>query len=139
MNGLNSQFVENLQNHFLLEKERLLQVDPQAIQESEWDLEDSNDEADQAVVERVHGMFFRLKSREQLYLKKIDIALSKIENHTFGLCDDCDGSISKERLKARPTATRCIQCKEESERLEKTTIQGRTSKSLGKTFGQRAS
>ena len=60
----------------------------------------------------------KLVNRNSLYLKKVKYALEKIKNNTFGVCEDCDGEISAQRLKARPTATLCINCKEDNERIE---------------------
>jgi len=52
-------------------------------------------------------------------LKKIDDALSRIDNKTFGVCEECGEEIGVNRLKVRPVATLCIACKEEQEKKEK--------------------
>ena len=46
-------------------------------------------------------------------------ALEKIDQGTFGVCDDCGEKISLKRLEARPETTLCIRCKEDQERVEK--------------------
>ena len=51
-------------------------------------------------------------------MKKIDSALERIEDGSFGECEDCGEDISMKRLLARPTAQFCISCKEEQERGE---------------------
>ncbi|TMB23658.1 MAG: conjugal transfer protein TraR, partial [Deltaproteobacteria bacterium] len=51
--------------------------------------------------------------------KKIDDALARIENGTFGTCEICEEEISVKRLEARPVTTMCIRCKEEQEKQEK--------------------
>lgn len=76
------------------------------------------DEVDMYSQERLNQMDFRLKSRNAIYLKKVKRALQKIEDGSYGECEDCGGEISLSRLQARPTADLCIQCKEESEREE---------------------
>ncbi len=43
-------------------------------------------------------------------LKKIDKALEKIKNGTYGICEKCGGEISPERLEALPEAVECIKC-----------------------------
>lgn len=65
----------------------------------------------------------KLVNRNSLYLKKVKYALEKINNKTFGICEECDCTISAQRLKARPTATLCINCKEDNERIEKNTFE----------------
>ena len=47
------------------------------------------------------------------------LLLEKIENGSFGTCDDCGEKISIKRLEARPETTLCIRCKEDQERDEK--------------------
>ena len=45
---------------------------------------------------------------------QIKLALGRIENGTYGTCSNCGADISRERLHARPIATRCINCAAES-------------------------
>ena len=51
--------------------------------------------------------------------EKVQKALSKIDDGSFGVCEECGASISPKRLDARPEATLCIRCKEDQERVEK--------------------
>ncbi len=57
-----------------------------------------------------------LASNERKALYELDDALKRIEDETFGLCDDCKGAISKIRLKAVPSARLCIKCQEKREK-----------------------
>lgn len=57
-----------------------------------------------------------LASNERKALYELDDALKKIENETFGFCDDCKGPIAKIRLKAVPSARLCIKCQEKREK-----------------------
>jgi len=78
------------------------------------------DMGDQATAETDRNFMLRLRSREQKLIKKIDDALDRIDNRTFGICDDCGMEINIKRLEARPVTTLCIECKtqqEEEERL----------------------
>ncbi len=78
------------------------------------------DLGDQATAETDRNFMLRLRGREQRLLKKIDEAIDRIENGTFGICDDCGNEIDVKRLEARPVTTMCIECKtlqEEEERL----------------------
>jgi len=94
--------------------------------------EDLKDEEDGTQTELEQSMRLRLRSREALYLKKIDDALRRISAGTFGKCEDCGENIDARRLEARPTATLCVGCKEEEERREVLHADGMQSKSLGR-------
>ena len=59
-----------------------------------------------------------LRNREMLYLRKVEEALRKISDGTFGTCETCEQEIGKKRLEVRPTATLCIDCKEEQEHTQ---------------------
>jgi DnaK suppressor protein len=77
------------------------------------------DEMDLASTEYLQSFTFRLRGREKTFLRKIQKALAKIEDGSFGLCEECEQPISLKRLEARPEAPLCIKCKEEQEREEK--------------------
>ena len=93
--------------------------------------EDLLDETDLATSANEQSMRMRLRNREALYLKKIDEALRRISEGTFGECESCSEEIEERRLQVRPTTTLCLNCKEDEERLESAHIDGRQSKSLG--------
>src|SRR3989338_7198411 len=57
-----------------------------------------------------------LASNEQVLLNRIDEALRKIQEGTYGVCENCTKPISSKRLKAVPYAKLCIKCKEEEEK-----------------------
>ena len=80
--------------------------------------DDRYDEIDQAAMDIEQSMRLRLKNREALNMKKIIEALRRIEEGTFGECTSCGEDIEVRRLEAKPTATLCVKCKEEQERLE---------------------
>ncbi len=83
------------------------------------ELETYSDLGDQASAESDRNFLIRLKEREQKLIKKIDLALEQIKNGTFGICVDCGKEIGFKRLKARPVATLCIECKTNAEKEEK--------------------
>jgi DnaK suppressor protein len=80
------------------------------------DLLDTGDVASQEVTQ---SFKIRLREREEKLLKKIDLALSRVDDGTFGVCDDCGESIEIKRLVARPVTTLCIDCKSLQEEKEK--------------------
>jgi RNA polymerase-binding transcription factor len=84
------------------------------------DTNDLPDEMDLAASEYIQSFEFRLRGREKILLTKIDSALRKIEEGTFGVCEICEEPIGKKRLEARPETNLCIRCKEDQERDERT-------------------
>ncbi len=58
---------------------------------------------------------FEVLSNASNNLEQIDKALERLENNTYGICEECAAYISLERLKALPFATRCIECKRKEE------------------------
>jgi DnaK suppressor protein len=77
------------------------------------------DPTDQAAAELDNNFLLRLRGREQKLLKKIDEAIARIDEGTYGVCETCGGQISLKRLEARPVTTLCIECKTEQEENEK--------------------
>jgi len=82
----------------------------------------SPDTTDQAQAEMDRNFLLRLKEREQKLIKKIDQAVERIDNGTFGICRGCGNEIPLPRLKARPVTDLCIECKTRQEQDE--TIRG---------------
>lgn len=81
-------------------------------------LEEGGDEIDGVTLEKARQLELRLLSRNHVYLKKVRHALDRIQAGTFGDCEECGAEIGELRLRARPTATLCIHCKEEEERFD---------------------
>lgn len=77
------------------------------------------DMTDQASAETDQNFMLRLREREQKLLNKIDEALERINQGTFGICENCGQGISWKRLEARPVTTLCIECKTQQEAEEK--------------------
>lgn len=57
-----------------------------------------------------------LASHERKLLYELDDALKKIEDGSFGICEDCKSLIAKNRLKAVPYARLCVKCQEKKEK-----------------------
>jgi len=93
--------------------------------------EDLSDESDLSSATLEQAMRVQLRSREALFLKKIDESLLKIQAGTFGTCECCEEEIEVSRLEVRPTANLCISCKESEEMRETRSADGRKSKSMG--------
>src|SRR5262245_2874595 len=66
--------------------------------------DDLKDELDLTSSELETSMRMRLRNREALFLKKIEEALQRIAEGSFGTCEECSEDIDPRRLEARPTA-----------------------------------
>jgi DnaK suppressor protein len=80
------------------------------------------DPTDQASMETDRDFDIRIRDRERKLLKKIDQALDRVRDETFGQCDSCGGDIGVKRLQARPVTTLCIDCKTAQEHEERTLV-----------------
>lgn len=80
------------------------------------------DVLDQASNDADLNFKFRIKDRESRLIRKVKEALERIEDGTYGICEDCGEEISLGRLTARPVATRCIACKALLEKMEKLVV-----------------
>ncbi len=77
------------------------------------------DPTDRASLESDRNAMLRIRDRERKLIAKIDDALKRIVDGSYGLCESCGGPIGIERLKARPVTTLCIQCKSDQEAQER--------------------
>ena len=78
------------------------------------------DMADRASLETDHQIELRTRDRERKLIIKIDEALSRIENGSYGFCQDTDEPIGLKRLMARPIAVLSLEAQERHERQERT-------------------
>ena len=79
----------------------------------------SADILDQASSHTQFSAAFRIRDRESKLMKKIKQALDRIEEGTYGICEECEEEISEGRLEARPITTLCIECKRKQEEYER--------------------
>ena len=77
-----------------------------------------SDSADSATDYNALETTFSLAAREGKYLVYLEEALQRIKKGTFGVCKVCQQLIPKARLMAVPTATKCVNCKEETKKKE---------------------
>lgn len=76
------------------------------------------DWTDLASVETDKTLQLKIRDRERNLMTKIEEALRRIDEGTFGECERCNEEIAEPRLKARPVTTLCIDCKSELEGAE---------------------
>ena len=99
-------------------REDIRQKGESTIEDMTEDREMYADPADRASAESDRAFILRLRDRDRKLIQKIDQALGRIEEGSFGICDDCGEDISIARLKARPVTTLCIKCKSRQEKAE---------------------
>ena len=78
------------------------------------------DIVDRASSESDKALELRTRDRQRKLISKIDAALRRIDEGTYGYCDETGEPISLRRLEARPTATLSLEAQERHERMERT-------------------
>lgn len=112
--------MEKYRSLLIQERERILSEGETSLRiDFTLSKDDLADDVDLTVSERSRELHFRLCDRERQLLAKISDALRKIEDGSFGVCEECEETIEPRRLEARPVSTLCIACKERQERSEK--------------------
>lgn len=76
------------------------------------------DDGDWSIVDLSEDISLKQLNTHRENLLKIDEALRKLEEGTYGICEDCGEEINEERLKVMPFAIYCIDCQEKREQLE---------------------
>jgi len=117
---MNAQMKKYFQQKLLNWKKELLKESSETI----YKLQESEnlnkpDLADRASLETDKAMELKTRDRERKLIIKIDAALKRIEEGTYGYCKETSEPISVKRLDARPIATLSIEAQEMHERLEK--------------------
>ncbi len=74
---------------------------------------------DQASYETERSFELRIKDRERKLIGKVQEAIKKIADGTYGVCESCGESIGVKRLQARPVTGLCINCKSQMEAEER--------------------
>lgn len=119
MHHLTEEQIKELKQLLLSMREKVIKSADQQIKDPSNVTFEGGDEIDRANIETERYLQLqRVKTRELKLLRKIDYALLKMENFTYGICESCGAEIPYERLKARPVTTMCINCKELEEEAE---------------------
>lgn len=107
-----SEFKKSLQGRLT----ELLDEANEAVKNITESTEDtSSDPTDQAVAENDRNRLLRFKDRERKLIRKIEGAINRIDEGTYGECEACGATIGEARLQARPMTTYCIDCATEME------------------------
>lgn len=101
-------------------KEELLRESSETLENLKQDPLNEADLADRASLETDRSLELRTRDRERKLISKIDAALRRIDDGSYGFCEETMEPISLQRLEARPIATLSIEAQERHERLERT-------------------
>jgi DnaK suppressor protein len=77
------------------------------------------DPTDRASLESNRNFTLRIRDRERKLIAKIQEALARIDDGSYGKCEECGENIGRDRLEARPVTTLCIDCKSLQEAQER--------------------
>ena len=117
-------FMNPIQTEYFRQKllrwrtELLKEADGPLASLSEGGIHES-DITDRATVETDRALELRTRDRARKLIAKIDQALIRIENGTYGYCEETEEPIGLKRLEARPIATLSIEAQERHEKMER--------------------
>lgn len=100
-------------------KEDLLRESRETLEHLQDENQNHPDLVDRASSETDRAIELRARDRQRKLIAKIDAALARIEDGTYGYCEETGDPISLRRLDARPIATLSIEAQERHERREK--------------------
>jgi DnaK suppressor protein len=117
---MNPVMLEYFRQKLIRWRQELLAESNETIKEMQEDNLQKPDIADRASAETDHALELRTRDRERKLISKINAALEKIEEGTYGYCEETGEPISIARLEARPIATLSLEAQERHERKERT-------------------
>jgi DnaK suppressor protein len=112
--------VEYFRQKLLLWRAALLTESSDTLQHLKEESLLEPDLADRASLEAERAIELRTRARERKLISKINAALGRIDEGTYGYCEETDEPIGVRRLEARPIATLSIEAQERHERMERT-------------------
>ena len=116
---MNAKMKEYFRQKLVVWKNELLKESSQTLNNLQTENEAKPDITDRASEEIDRSFELRTRDRERKLINKIDAALQRIEDGSYGYCDETGDPISIKRLEARPVATLSLEAQEMHERAEK--------------------
>ena len=116
---MNDRQKEYFRQKLLRWKDEILRESRETIENLQKENENHPDFADRASNETDRSIELRARDRQRKLLAKIDAALRRIADGTYGYCEETDEPIELKRLEARPIATLSIDAQERHERAER--------------------
>lgn len=113
---LESERLQRLRTSLLTRRKHLLDaIDRRRIAGEEASTPEPRDEADESVRLDAQDEAWRLAESDAKELARIDAAILRMDDDTFGTCIECGEYIEEKRILVLPTAARCISCQEARE------------------------
>jgi DnaK suppressor protein len=116
---MNARQREYFREKLLAWREDILREARETLQHLQDENQNHPDLADRASSETDRAIELRARDRQRKLIAKIDAALQRIEDGTYGYCEETGEPISLKRLEARPIATLSIEAQERHERRER--------------------
>jgi DnaK suppressor protein len=116
---MNERQREYFRNKLLSWREEILREARETLQHLQDESQNHPDFADRASSETDRAIELRARDRQRKLISKIDAALQRIDDGTYGYCEETGEPISLKRLDARPIATLSIEAQERHERRER--------------------
>jgi len=116
---MNDEQLEHFREILLAWKRELMQEVDRTVHHMQDEASNFPDPNDRATQESEFGLELRTRDRERKLLKKIDLALERIDDGSYGYCEETGEEIGLKRLEARPVATLSVEAQERREVAEK--------------------
>jgi len=116
---MNERQREYFRERLLAWKEDILREAKETLQHLQDENQNHPDLADRASSETDRAIELRARDRQRKLIAKIDAALGRIDEGTYGFCEETGEPISLRRLEARPIATLSVEAQERHERRER--------------------
>jgi DnaK suppressor protein len=116
---MNERQLEYFKNKLLAWKEEILRESRETVSHLQKETENHADLADRASSETDRALELRTRDRQRKLISKIDQALRRVEDGSYGYCEETGEPIGLARLDARPTATMSVEAQERHERRER--------------------
>jgi DnaK suppressor protein len=114
---LDKKTIAKFKKILLQEREQIVGEVKQIVESSkEMGQDGIQDIGDEAANIYNKQVLLSLNENERMRLQEVDESLDRIENGTYGICDECGGPISLKRLEVRPVAKYCVPCKTKLEK-----------------------
>jgi len=116
---MSAEQLEYFRRKLLIWRQELIEESQQTIENLRDEVRDVGDEAERATRETENSLELRTRDRYRKLIAKIDKALRRIEEGSYGYCEETEEDIGLERLEARPIATMCLDAQERWEHRQR--------------------
>ena len=112
-------FLETTREKLVVMRDALIEEQTRKLRDTKEEESEQGDLYDQASSDRDRELELILNEMDREKLLEIEDALERIEDGSYGVCEECDGDVAHRRLEVMPFTTVCVQCKSEKEKLSR--------------------